>query len=139
MIGSACPHLYSHKGFFSSSYNLEKKFGMLFNGHGLTQLANGHTYVMTEKTYTTATWSMETETWRHCILTHQMKLQQNLHVQSIMQGGKYVACKYSMVHSNFSKQTCIYILGKERKYIIIVMAFPRGCTTVIWHSMYCYS
>ena len=44
----------SHKGFFSSSYNLEKKFGMLFNGHGLTQLANGHTYLMTEKPYTTA-------------------------------------------------------------------------------------
>ena len=37
----------SHKSFFSSSYNLEKTFGTLFNGHGLTQLANGHTYVMT--------------------------------------------------------------------------------------------
>ena len=45
----------SHKGFFLSSYNFEKIFGMLFNGHGLTQLANGHTYVMTEKSYTTAT------------------------------------------------------------------------------------
>ena len=45
----------SHKSFFSSSYNRKKKFGMLFNGHGLTQLANGHTYVMTEKPYTTAT------------------------------------------------------------------------------------
>ena len=33
-------HLYSHKGFFSSSYNLKKTFGTLFNGHGLTQLAN---------------------------------------------------------------------------------------------------
>ena len=45
----------SHKGFFLSSYNFEKIFGMLFNGHGLTQLANGHIYVMTEKPYTTAT------------------------------------------------------------------------------------
>ncbi len=42
----------SHKGFFSPAYNLEKKFGTLFSGHSFTQLANGHTYVMTEKPYT---------------------------------------------------------------------------------------
>ena len=40
----------SHKGFFSS-YNLEKKFGTFFSGHSFTQIANGHTYVMTEKPY----------------------------------------------------------------------------------------
>lgn len=41
----------SHKGFLSSSYNLEKNFGTLFSGHSFTQLANGHD-VMTEKPYT---------------------------------------------------------------------------------------
>ena len=53
----------SHKGFFSPAYNLEKKFGTLFSGHSFTELANRHTYIMTEKPYTiTETRSMETET-----------------------------------------------------------------------------
>ena len=46
---------------------------------------------MTEKPYTTATWSMETETWRHCIFTHQMKLQLNLmYMHSQPQSDVYV-------------------------------------------------
>ena len=75
----------SHKGFFSSSYNLEKKFGTLFSGHSFTQLANRHTYIRNdqEALHYTETRSMETETCRHCIFTHQMKLQLNIYMMYI--------------------------------------------------------
>ena len=52
----------------------------VYRCHRLQQLANGYTYVMAEKPYTTVIdfHSIETETCRHCIFAHQMKLQLNL-------------------------------------------------------------
>ena len=52
----------------------------VYRCHSLQQLANGHTYVLTKKPYITVIdfHSIETETCRHCIFAHQMKLQLNL-------------------------------------------------------------
>ena len=81
---------------------------------------------MTEKPYTTATWSMETETWRHCIFTHQMKLQMNLMYTygQPCKGERATHASTLWFTATSPKQQCV--LDTERKYIyiyIIVMAY----------------